>query len=70
MSATDPVSPSGDSIIGSLMKGEKDPTVATFQQGRQSILNSITSIFPKINPVFLIAIVVIVILVLVAIIKI
>lgn len=26
MSATDQVSPSGDSIVGSLLKGEKDPT--------------------------------------------
>lgn len=70
MSATDPVSPSGDSIIGSLFKGETDPSVGAFQKGRQDILNWIASIFPSINPVFLIAIVIIIILVLIAIIKI
>ena len=69
MSATEPVSPSGDSIVGSLLKGEKDPTIPAFQKSRSDIWNSITSIFPKIPAYVWIIIVVIVILVLVALIK-
>lgn len=44
-SPSDLVSPSGDSIVGSLLKGEQDPTVEVFQQGREDIGNSLQSFF-------------------------